>query len=176
MTRNHRRDPVYHGSRLGRDAKLNYGRVVGPRHPDYGAPLHRTPGCTGWSRNQQALTPAQKAFNEYFAPTQMVAEAGVRGRHLREGKPGAFDPERDDDLEETHLLHLGEEDAKKHWAVVCAMRRLLSYNTDSKEHKKLRAEWLLQQGFDARLGQGNWLLRKVKDLAMWCRKYFRPIQ
>jgi hypothetical protein len=154
--------------KVGRDAKKGV-LAQNPRCRDFGAPYYVQDRC-GWSCKQQASTQVQQDFNAFFAPAVARAEQAVRGRDLREGKPGAFNPESDDRLELRHLKHLGEAAAAEVWAVVVSMRELLAYN--STQHKKQRLDWVRRHGLHAKLCAGPWLLRKVVDLNLWCKKYF----
>jgi hypothetical protein len=156
--------------KLGRAAKKGV-LAQNPRSRNFGAPLH-VQDRKGWSCRDQALTQVQQDFNAYFAPAVAHAQEAVRGRDLKEGKHGAFNPETDDRLEFKNLQHLGEAAAAEAWAVVVSMRELLAYNTNSAQHKKQRLDWVRRHGMHANLCAGPWLLRKVVDLNVWCKKYF----
>lgn len=158
----------YSGARrAGQAAKPYRERVVDRKDRLYGAPLNTMDGR--FTVKQTANTVQQQRFNQYYAAAATVAEQAVRGRHL--GKPGAFNPATDSVLCRQHLVHLGEPTTTQVWDVVVAMRQLLTYNTNSEEHKQLRAEWVQVRGMGS-LCTGDWLLNKIRDLAKWCPKYF----
>ena len=167
---------AYSGAKkVGRSAKKTplVGLAQSPWDRNFGMPLHSEPHVKNWTRSQQTTTKAQADFNQYFAAALLAGQQALRGQHLFDGKQGAYNPEKHDSLTKEHLLHMGSDEATQLWSVVQSMRELLSYNTNSKAHKTSRMEWVRRHKLGPNLCRGTWLLKKVCDLAKWCR-FFAP--